>query len=53
LRIGEIQVAKKLDPKGTISFEELLTSNIYTQEALMPGMFLSLETCWTPIVRKT
>lgn len=28
-------MAKQLDPKETVSFEELLTSNIYTQEALI------------------
>ena len=28
-------MAKKLDPQETVSFEDLLTSNIYTQEALV------------------
>jgi hypothetical protein len=28
-------VAEKLDPKETVTFEELLTSNMYTQEALI------------------
>jgi len=28
-------MAEKLDPKETISFEELLMSNVYTQEALV------------------
>lgn len=28
-------MAKKLDPKETASFEEILLSNIYTQEALV------------------
>ena len=28
-------MAKKLDPHETVSFEDLLTSNIYTQEALI------------------
>jgi hypothetical protein len=28
-------MAEKLDPKETVSFDELLTSNIYTQEALI------------------
>jgi hypothetical protein len=27
--------AEKLDPKETVSFEELLMSNVYTQEALI------------------
>jgi len=27
-------MAKKLDPKEVVTFEELLTSNMYTQEAL-------------------
>jgi hypothetical protein len=30
-----IQVAEKLDLKETVSFEELLMSNVYTQEALI------------------
>lgn len=28
-------MAEKLDPKETVSLEELLLSNIYTQEALI------------------
>ena len=28
-------MAEKLDPKETVSFEELLMSNVYTQEALI------------------
>ena len=28
-------MAKQLDPRETVSFEDLLTSNIYTQEALI------------------
>lgn len=28
-------MAEKLNPKETVSFEDLLTSNIYTQEALI------------------
>jgi hypothetical protein len=28
-------MAEKLDPKDTVSFEELLMSNVYTQEALI------------------
>ena len=28
-------MAKKLDPKEIVSFEEVLTSNVYTQEALI------------------
>lgn len=28
-------MAEKLDPKETVTFEELLISNIYTQEALI------------------
>jgi hypothetical protein len=28
-------MAEKLDPKEIVSFEELLMSNIYTQEALI------------------
>lgn len=28
-------MAEKLDPKETVSFEELLMSNVYTQEALV------------------
>ncbi len=28
-------MATKLDPKETVSFEELLMSNVYTQEALI------------------
>ena len=28
-------MAKQLDPKEIVSFEDLLTSNIYTQEALI------------------
>jgi len=28
-------VAEKLDPKEVVSFEELLMSNVYTQEALV------------------
>jgi hypothetical protein len=28
-------MADKLDPKETVSFEELLMSNVYTQEALV------------------
>lgn len=28
-------MAEKLDPKGTVTFEELLMSNVYTQEALI------------------
>ena len=28
-------MAKKLDPKETVSFEELLTSNTYEQDALV------------------
>jgi hypothetical protein len=30
-----LEMAEKLDPKETVSFDELLTSNIYTQEALI------------------
>ena len=28
-------MAEKLDPEETVSFEELLMSNVYTQEALI------------------
>ena len=28
-------MAKRIDPKETVSFEELLMSNVYTQEALI------------------
>ena len=28
-------MAKRLDPKEMVSFEELLMSNVYTQEALI------------------
>ena len=28
-------MAERLEPKETVSFEDLLTSNIYTQEALI------------------
>lgn len=28
-------MAEKLDPKETVSLEELLVSNVYTQEALI------------------
>ncbi len=28
-------MAERLDPKETVSFEELLMSNVYTQEALI------------------
>jgi len=28
-------MAEKLDPKETVSFEEVLMSNVYTQEALI------------------
>ena len=28
-------MAKQLDPKETVSFDDLLTTNIYTQEALI------------------
>ncbi len=28
-------MSKKLDPKATVTFEELLMSNVYTQEALI------------------
>ncbi len=28
-------MSKKLDPKETVTFEELLMSNVYTQEALI------------------
>jgi arginine repressor len=28
-------MAKKLDPKEIVSFEELLMSNVYTQEAIV------------------
>ncbi len=28
-------MAKHLDPKETVSFEDLLTSNMYTQEAVI------------------
>ena len=28
-------MAEKLDPKETVTFEELLMSNVYTQEALI------------------
>ncbi len=28
-------MVKQLDPKETVSFDDLLTSNIYTQEALV------------------
>jgi len=28
-------MARKLDPKEAVSFEELLMSNVYTQEALI------------------
>ena len=28
-------MAEKLDPKGTVTLEELLMSNVYTQEALI------------------
>jgi len=28
-------MAEKLDPKEAVSFEELLMSNVYTQEALI------------------
>jgi len=28
-------MAEKLDPKETVSFEELLMSNVYTEEALI------------------
>jgi hypothetical protein len=28
-------MAEKLNPKETVSFEELLMSNVYTQEALI------------------
>lgn len=28
-------MAEKLDPKETVSFEELLMSNVFTQEALI------------------
>jgi hypothetical protein len=30
-----IRMAEKLDAKETVSFEELLMSNVYTQEALI------------------
>ena len=32
---GSETMAEKLDPKETVSFEEVLMSNVYTQEALI------------------
>lgn len=33
---NEVKVmAEKLDPKETVTFEEILMSNVYTQEALI------------------
>ena len=32
---GSESMAEKLDPKEIVSFEELLMSNVYTQEALV------------------
>lgn len=32
---GNESMAEQLDPKETVSFEELLMSNVYTQEALI------------------
>ena len=33
--IAQIFMAEKLDPKETVTFEELLMSNVYTQETLI------------------
>ncbi len=35
VRKGIEVMAEQLDPKETVSFEELLMSNVYTQEALI------------------
>jgi hypothetical protein len=44
------KVAQKLDPKEMVSFEELLMSNVYTQEALIHLLeakgFIKRASCW-------
>jgi len=38
-RVEGAAMAKKLDPKETVSFEELLMSNVIEQEALIPVLW--------------
>jgi hypothetical protein len=46
---GDQNMSRKLDVKGTASFEEVLISNVYTQEAIINvlvkrGLFTKAET---------